>query len=42
VFFSDIEAFSGISEQLTASAVVNLLNSYFGAIAVVIHQHIMG
>jgi adenylate cyclase len=39
VFFSDIEAFSGISEQLTASAVVHLLNSYFGAIAVVIHQH---
>ena len=33
VFFSDIKAFSGISEQLTASAVVNLLNSYFGAVA---------
>jgi adenylate cyclase len=31
VFFSDIKAFSGISEQLTASAIVNLLNSYFGA-----------
>ena len=39
VFFSDIEAFSGISEQLTASAAVHLLNSYFGAVAVVIHQH---
>ena len=32
VFFSDIKGFSGISEQLTASAVVNLLNSYFGAV----------
>ena len=39
VFFSDIKAFSGIGEQLTASAVVNLLNSYFGAIASVIHEH---
>ncbi len=39
VFFSDIKAFSGISEQLTASAVVNLLNSYFGAVAAVIHEH---
>jgi HAMP domain-containing protein len=39
VFFSDIKAFSGISEQLTASAIVNLLNSYFGAIAAVIHEH---
>ena len=39
VFFSDIKAFSNISEQLTASAVVNLLNSYFGAVASVIHEH---
>jgi class 3 adenylate cyclase len=39
VFFSDIKAFSGISEQLTASAVVNLLNSYFGAVADVIQAH---
>jgi adenylate cyclase len=39
VFFSDIEGFTGISEQLTASAVVNLLNSYFGAVATVIHAH---
>src|SRR6185437_12579984 len=30
---------SGISEQLTASAVVNLLNSYFGTVADVIHAH---
>ena len=39
VFFSDIKEFSGISEQLTASAIVNLLNSYFGAVAGVIHAH---
>jgi adenylate cyclase len=39
VFFSDIKAFSGISEQLTASAIVNLLNSYFGVVAGVIHAH---
>ena len=39
VFFSDIKGFTGISEQLTAGAVVNLLNSYFGAIAAVIHAH---
>ena len=39
VFFSDIKGFAGISEQLTAGAVVNLLNSYFGAVAAVIHKH---
>ena len=39
VFFSDIAGFSGISEQLTASAVVNLLNSYFSEVATVIHEH---
>jgi len=39
VFFSDIEGFTSISEQLTAGAVVNLLNSYFGAVATVIHEH---
>ena len=39
VFFSDIKDFTGISEQLTATSVVNLLNSYFGAIASVIHAH---
>ena len=39
VFFSDIADFSGISEQLTASAVVNLLNSYFSEVATVIHAH---
>jgi adenylate cyclase len=39
IFFSDIKGFSGISEQLTAAAMVNLLNSYFGAVADVIHDH---
>ncbi|MFB9268555.1 adenylate/guanylate cyclase domain-containing protein [Bradyrhizobium erythrophlei] len=39
VFFSDIKQFTGISEQLTASAVVHLLNNYFGAVADVIHGH---
>jgi adenylate cyclase len=39
VFFSDIADFSGITEQLTASTVVNLLNSYFGVVANVIHEH---
>jgi adenylate cyclase len=39
IFFSDIKDFTGISEQLTASAVVNLLNSYFGVVADVIHTH---
>src|SRR6202795_459226 len=39
IFFSDIKNFSGISEQLTASAVVNLLNSYFGTVAEIIHAH---
>jgi adenylate cyclase len=32
VFFSDIKGFSGMSESLTASAMVNLLNSYFSAV----------
>ena len=39
IFFSDIKDFSVISEQLTAGTVVNLLNSYFGAVADVIHAH---
>jgi adenylate cyclase len=39
VFFSDIKDFTGISEQLTANSVVNLLNSYFGTIASIIHAH---
>lgn len=29
IFFSDIKNFTGMSERLTASAMVNLLNSYF-------------
>jgi class 3 adenylate cyclase len=32
VFFSDIMGFTGISEQLTAAAMVNLLNHYFDAV----------
>jgi adenylate cyclase len=32
VFFSDIKGFSGMSESLTANAMVNLLNSYFSAL----------
>jgi adenylate cyclase len=32
VFFSDITSFSAISEQLTASALVHLLNAYFTAV----------
>jgi adenylate cyclase len=39
IFFSDIKQFAGISEQLTAGAVVHLLNNYFGAVAAVIHAH---
>jgi len=31
VFFSDIQGFTSISEQLTAAAMVNLLNHYFAA-----------
>lgn len=32
VFFSDIVGFTSISEQLTASAIVNMLNHYFTAV----------
>jgi adenylate cyclase len=32
VFFSDIAGFTSISEQLTATAIVNLLNHYFDAV----------
>jgi adenylate cyclase len=32
VFFSDIAGFTSISEQLTATAIVNLLNHYFTAV----------
>ena len=39
IFFSDIKQFTGISEQLTASTIVHLLNEYFGAVAKVIHDH---
>ena len=39
VFFSDIKSFSTLSEQLTASAMVNLLNAYFTAVTQAIHDH---
>ncbi len=39
VFFSDIKSFSSISEQLTASAMVNLLNAYFTAVTQAIRDH---
>jgi adenylate cyclase len=39
VFFSDIKSFSSLSEQLTASAMVNLLNAYFTAVTQAIHDH---
>jgi len=32
VFFSDIAGFTSMSEQLTATAIVNLLNHYFAAV----------
>lgn len=32
LFFSDIKGFSSMSESLTASAMVNLLNAYFSAV----------
>ena len=39
IFFSDIRQFTGISEQLTASTIVNLLNEYFGTVTDVIHTN---
>ncbi len=39
IFFSDIRGFSNISEQLTAAAMVNLLNGYFTAVAGEIRRH---
>ncbi|MBI1778220.1 MAG: HAMP domain-containing protein [Proteobacteria bacterium] len=38
-FFSDIKGFSHLGEQLTAAAVVKLLNRYFTAVTHVIHEH---
>ena len=38
VFFSDIEGFSGMAEQLTAGSMVNLLNRYFSAVTRVIRE----
>lgn len=39
VFFSDIQGFTAISEQLTAVVMVNLLNHYFTAVTAVIGEH---
>jgi adenylate cyclase len=39
VFFSDIQGFTAISEQLTAVVVVNLLNHYFTAVTAVIGEY---
>jgi adenylate cyclase len=39
VFFSDIKGFTGISEQLTANAMVKLLNNYFSAVTREIRGH---
>jgi len=39
VFFSDIKSFSSLSEQLTASAMVNLLNAYFTAVTQAVRDH---
>jgi adenylate cyclase len=39
IFFSDIEGFSGIGEQLTADNVVGLLNHYFTAATSGIRNH---
>jgi adenylate cyclase len=38
VFFSDIEGFSGMAEQLTAGSMVHLLNRYFSVIARAIRE----
>lgn len=39
IFFSDIKAFSSISERLTAGALVHLLNGYFSVVADAIRAH---
>ena len=39
IFFSDIQGFSGIGEQLTADNVVGLLNHYFAAATSGIRKH---
>jgi adenylate cyclase len=38
VFFSDIKAFSTLSEQLTADVIVRLLNGYFTAVTKIIRE----
>ena len=39
VFFSDIAGFTSMSEQLTASAIVNMLNHYFTAVTAPIRDN---
>lgn len=39
VFFSDIKGFSGIGEQLTPAAMVNLLNRYFTLCSTAVREH---
>src|SRR5215813_3599525 len=39
ILFSDLKGFTGISEQLTASAMVRLLNRYFTVVAEQIRAH---
>jgi adenylate cyclase len=39
VFFSDIQGFSAMSEQLTASAMVKLLNQYFTEASAAVRAH---
>lgn len=39
IFFSDIKGFSGIGEQLTPAAMVNLLNRYFTLCSTAVRDH---
>ena len=39
VFFSDIRGFSGIGEQLTPAALVNMLNRYFTLASAAVREH---
>ena len=39
IFFSDIQGFSSLSEQLTADVMVRLLNGYFSTVTGIIRQH---
>ncbi len=39
IFFSDIRGFSGIGEQLTPAAMVNMLNRYFTLASAAVREH---